>query len=512
MKRPGAHFGRRLERDDGNEVGRNDTDPVRQRRAAERDAADPTQTQPSGRDVTIPDDPRGLATKAALREADRQVSERFEAMGMNGDLVLSRIRNGADVDRETREKWFERDVQTLANAHSLSEKQARADMTVAYKDAAEIYRDARSDIRDINRAFAEGRGDEHLSEKVGQGMQAEFKRLKAFGHDDAYLGGRLGEIEASVSDKVLGYVPERLKDAVSPFERLQSEERGSDSKAPAHAEKAQRAARIDLTEGVRGEIVVTGSALFDKADKDSLSPYVDLKMEGRDKPYRVWGVDLPDMMERQNLAVGDTATLAHDGYKTVSVRKTDKETGEEKTIETRRRAWKATDIERGAREDERLREPARISRSSAPEQAGKGESERAVREEVSVRIGVTGVIVGAKEALARPNDPESQSFYVDVKLSGQDAPKRLWGTALQDQMERNNLSIGDTATFVEAGREVVTRDRRNSVTDEIEKVNVTRKAWDVKDIDRRIDRDPKVRDRQRREREERARGDRGISR
>lgn len=128
-----------------------------------------------------------------------------------------------------------------------------------------------------------------------------------------------------------------------------------------------------------------------------------------------------------------------------------------------------------------------------------------------MRFGVAGVIVDAKEALAGPNDPESQSFYVDVKRDGQDAPKRLWGTALQDQMERNNLSIGGKATFKEAGKEVVTRDRRNSETDEIKKVNVTRKAWDVTNIDRRIDRDPDIQDRRQREREDRAKGDRGIS-
>lgn len=510
------HFGKRLERDDEIDVGRNDTDPFRQRRAAERDAADPTRALPLEQDRAIPDDPRGLATRAALSTADGQVSDRFEAMGLNGDLIMSRIRNGSDVDRETREKWFERDVQTLANAHSLSEKQARADMTAAYKDAAEIYRDARGEIRDINRAFAEGRGDEYLSDKVSQGMQAEFKRLKSLGYDNAGLGGQLGEIEARVSDRVLGYVPDRLKDAVSPFERLQSEERGPNATPRSQTDQAHRSSRIDLVEGVRGEIVVTGSALYDKEDKDSLSPYVDLKMQGRDKPYRVWGVDLPDMMQRQNLAVGDTATLAHNGFKTVSVKKTDRETGEEKTVEAKRRAWKASDIERGPREEERSQERgqdlATAPRGSAHEQAKKGENERAVREEVSVQTGVTGVIVDAKEALARPSDPESQSFYVDVKRDGQDAPKRLWGTALQDQMERNNLSIGDKATFKEAGKEVVTRDRRNSETDEFEKVNVTRKAWDVTNIDRRIDRDPDIQDRRQRERQDRAKGDRDISR
>ncbi|KIC35907.1 hypothetical protein RA27_22510 [Ruegeria sp. ANG-R] len=99
-----------------------------------------------------------------------------------------------------------------------------------------------------------------------------------------------------------------------------------------------------------------------------------------------------------------------------------------------------------------------------------------------------------------------------MKVEGKDAPGRIWGTALQDQMTRNNIKIGDKATFVEAGKEEVTRSRRNPETDEPERVNVTRKAWDVKNIDRQIDRDPEVQERRRLEREDRARGDRSISR
>lgn len=514
-----AFFGRRLDRDEEIEVGRDDIDPIRQRRAAERDAADPTRVRALGQEQKEPrvmeNDPRGAATHAALTQAGLRVEERFEALGVNGPLILSRIRNGADVDRQTREKWFERDVQTLANAHSLSENQARKDMKAAYKDAAEIYRDARDEIRDINRAFGEGRGDEFLSERVSQGLQGlqdEFKRLKSLGHDDASLGGWLGEIEAAVSERVLGFVPDRLKDAVSPFERLQSGDPGSAVGAYTASNPVNPSSKIDLNTGVRGEIVTTGSALFDKEDKESLSPYVDLKIEGRDKPYRVWGVDLPDMMERQSLAVGDTATLAHDGYKMVTVNKRDQETGKEKTIETKRRAWKACDIDRASRAVDRQQGNEVSTANLTSDQVGKGLADRAVRQEVSVETGVTGVIVAAKEALVNSDDPNSKSFYVDMRVQGQDEPQRIWGTALLDQMVRNNIKTGDRATFIEAGKEEVTRSRINSETDELERVNVTRKAWDVIDIDRQVDRDPEVQERQRREREERAKGDRDLSR
>ena len=441
---------------------------------------------------------------------DRQVAERFEAMGINGDLVLSRIRNGADVDKQTRENWFERDVKTLANAHSLSENQARIDMKAAYKDASEIYRDARGDIRDINRAFAEGRGDDFLQEKIKTGVQDEIQTMKGQGFDRAAIGGRLLEIEDRVHERVTGRAPDRVEGEVRP-----GQERQSLSPDARIAGSSPR--RPDLDAGVRGQIIGTGDALFKEDEKDSMSPYVDLKVDGRDKLFRVWGVDLPEMLQRENLNIGDTATLAHDGYKRVTVSKIDPKTGEEKNIEANRRAWKASDIERAPREEQRglapLQETARIKRDTPqdrPEE--KGQQNHTVRQEVSVETGVTGVIVDAKEALVRNDDPNSKSFYVDMKVEGKDEPERIWGTALQDQMARNNIAIGDKATFVKAGKEEVTRSRRNPETDEPERVNVTRTAWDVRNIDRQIDRDPAVQEQRRREREERARGDRGVSR
>ena len=71
-------FGKRLERDDEVEVGRDDIDPTRQRRAAERDATDPTRIQPigqeragsEGRQRTDANDPRSAATNAVLTDAD----------------------------------------------------------------------------------------------------------------------------------------------------------------------------------------------------------------------------------------------------------------------------------------------------------------------------------------------------------------------------------------------------------------------------------------------------------
>ena len=490
-------FGKRLERDDEVEVGRDDIDPTRQRRAAERDATDPTRTQPIGQERADPradpNDPRGAATKAVLKGADRQVADWFEAMGINGDLVLSRIRNGADVDRQTRENWFERDVRTLANAHSLSESQARIDMKAAYKDAAETYRDARTEIRSINHAFAEGRGEEYLKERVNEGVVKELERQDRQKLENPNFQKKNPlDISNRVHERVTGRTPDRVEGEARPGPERQNQ--AADSRATGSAPR-----RPDLDAGVRGQIIGSGDALFKADEKDSMSPYVDLKVDGRDKPFRVWGVDLPDMMQRENLSVGDTATLAHDGFKRVTVSKVDPKTGEEKNIEANRRAWKATDIDRAPPEadrthntgeqlqrdsgvqpaQERPRQPLRIDPKTGEQLQPGAEEHRAPdqprqpprieqgteRVKQIAQTGVTGVIIDAKEALVRPDDPNSKSFQVDMKVDGKEEPQRLWGTALQDQMARNNISIGDTVTFVKAGKEEVTRSRRNPETD-----------------------------------------------
>ncbi|MEX0278583.1 MAG: relaxase/mobilization nuclease domain-containing protein, partial [Ruegeria sp.] len=351
-------FGKRLERDDDVEVGRDDIDPTRQRRAAERDATDPTRTQPirqersgsDGWERADANDPRAAATKAMLQNADRQVAERFETMGINGDLVLSRIRNGADVDRQTRENWFERDVKTLANAHSLSENQARIDMKAAYTDAAETYRDARTKIRSINYAFAEGRGEEYLNERVNEAVVSELERQDNRKLDDpSFQKENPIDVSNRLEEKITGRAPVRLEQGA----RAGPTQQGEPTTARADASEPRRP---DLDAGVRGQIIGTGDALYKEDEKDSMSPYVDLKVNGRDKPFRVWGVDLPDMMQRESLNIGDTATLAHDGYKKVTVNKVDQKTGEEKTIEANRRSWKVTDIDRAPREADRTQD------------------------------------------------------------------------------------------------------------------------------------------------------------
>ena len=66
-------------------------------------------------------------------------------------LRLDVSSRGREVDAETRQKWFERDVTTFANANNLSDTMAREQVKGAYFEAAQEYGAARQDIRGINR-------------------------------------------------------------------------------------------------------------------------------------------------------------------------------------------------------------------------------------------------------------------------------------------------------------------------------------------------------------------------
>jgi len=144
-----AHYGAGIEREAIDTVGLNDADPVRQRKAASREASDFAQAKP--------DDPRTQKTAQRLDRADREVRALFAERGMNADLGMQRIKDAPDVDRETRGKWMDRDIQALARTGNVSERDARERMTKTYRDASRLYAKARDDIRTIQRDPSESR-------------------------------------------------------------------------------------------------------------------------------------------------------------------------------------------------------------------------------------------------------------------------------------------------------------------------------------------------------------------
>lgn len=144
-----AHFGAGIEREAIGTVGLKDPDPVRQRKAASREVSN---LDPSALDAA-----RQQKTVQRLDRADREVRALFAERGMNADLGMQRIKDAPDVDRETRGKWMERDVEAFARTGNLSTREARERMTKTYRDASRLYAKARDDIRMIQRDPSESR-------------------------------------------------------------------------------------------------------------------------------------------------------------------------------------------------------------------------------------------------------------------------------------------------------------------------------------------------------------------
>jgi Ti-type conjugative transfer relaxase TraA len=119
-----------------------------------------------------------------------------------------------------------------------------------------------------------------------------------------------------------------------------------------------RAQRVDHATGVTGELVETGEAKFRPNDEDSKeSPYADVKTDDG-AVHRVWGVSLPEALEKGGVAVGDTVTLRKDAVEkvTVKVPVVDPETGT-KTFEDReveRNVWTAVGVETAEVRQERI--------------------------------------------------------------------------------------------------------------------------------------------------------------
>lgn len=102
---------------------------------------------------------------------------------------------------------------------------------------------------------------------------------------------------------------------------------------------------VDYKRGIEGTITDIGTAPYRDREGAANTPYVALDMpDGRS--HKLWGVALPDMIERNQIKVGDRATIHDAGRKAITVKERDPVTGEERDKQTFRREWGARDIER----------------------------------------------------------------------------------------------------------------------------------------------------------------------
>ena len=113
---------------------------------------------------------------------------------------------------------------------------------------------------------------------------------------------------------------------------------------------------VDYQKGLDGNITGIGSAPYRDREGASSTPFVALELaDGR--AHKLWGVGLPDMIDKNQLKVGDRATIYDDGKKAVTIKERDPKTGEEHDKQTFRREWGARDITRAPGREETRIEP-----------------------------------------------------------------------------------------------------------------------------------------------------------
>lgn len=134
---------------------------------------------------------------------------------------------------------------------------------------------------------------------------------------------------------------------------------------------------IDYKKGIEGKITDIGTAQYRDREGAAKTPYVTLNLpDGRS--HKLWGVALPDMIERNQLRVGDTATIHDAGKKTVTVKERDPKTGEESDKQTFRREWGVREITRAPERENSLVEPVQqrdeaVVETAAPSGQSKAE-------------------------------------------------------------------------------------------------------------------------------------------
>ncbi|ASM75108.1 MULTISPECIES: LPD7 domain-containing protein [Roseobacteraceae] len=219
---------------------------------------------------------------------------------------------------------------------------------------------------------------------------------------------------------------------------------------------------INYKDGLEGKITDIGAAPYRDREGASATPYVALELaDGR--AHKLWGVGLPDMLEKNQIKVGDKATIFADGQKAVTVKERDAKTGVMKDKDTFRREWGARDIERTPERESNRVVPVQKNDEPVIESA---DPPAAKKEAPSVTM-QPGSNNGAKhhQEQQRPSDRlEERLKHKDAASSPQlrgaastlaliDAEMRAAGVPDKDRQLVRELAVNELANGIRAGRQ-----------------------------------------------------------
>ncbi|ACM39319.1 Ti-type conjugative transfer relaxase TraA (plasmid) [Allorhizobium ampelinum S4] len=238
---------------------------------------------------------------------------------------------------------------------------------------------------------------------------------------------RVKVLASSMFDRHLSYVAlTRHRDSVELY---------------AAAQEFARYSRVDHAAGITGKLVDAGMKKFREGDDVKPTPYADL-LDAAGNTHRLWGVSLPDAMDKGGVTIGEVVTLRNDGTEEVivSVPVIDELTGA-KTWEERigeRNIWTATLVGD--------RDPAAQSVAAAHLYSKGGR--------VDHSAGIVGELVEAGKAHFREDEKGRETPYADIR-SADGAVHRLWGVSLPKALEHSGAATGDTVRLRRDGVEDV---------------------------------------------------------
>lgn len=238
---------------------------------------------------------------------------------------------------------------------------------------------------------------------------------------------RVMVLASSMFDRHLSYVAlTRHRDSVELY---------------ASTQEFARYSRVDHAAGVTGKLVDAGMAQFRGGDDVKPTPYADL-LDAAGATHRLWGVSLPDAMDKGGVTIGDVVTLRKDGTEEVivSVPVVDEVTGA-KTWEERvgeRNVWTATLVDD--------RDPAAQSVAAAHLYSKGGR--------VDHSAGIVGEFLECGKTHFREDGKGDKTPYADVRTPD-GTVHRVWGVSLADAIDNSGVEIGDTVRLQRNGVEDV---------------------------------------------------------
>ncbi|MGI2036369.1 Ti-type conjugative transfer relaxase TraA [Rhizobium panacihumi] len=209
----------------------------------------------------------------------------------------------------------------------------------------------------------------------------------------------------------------------------------------AAADEFGRYGRVDHAAGITGKLIDAGMAKFKEGEDVKPTPYADL-LDAAGTTHRLWGVSLPEAMEKGGVTIGDMVRLRKDGTEEViiSVPVVDEVTGA-KTWEERvgeRNVWTAALVGD--------RDPASKSVAAA-HLYSKGDR-------VDHNEGLVGEFLECGKAHFRENGKGDKTPYADVRTPD-GVVHRLWGVSLPDAIDNSGVEVGDTVRLQRNGVEEV---------------------------------------------------------